>query len=633
MQTPTSLRVSGTTSSLSNLLSQDYRFKDQDDRSDPMLHFLLWVAYDQILAEPNQIPDDVRLRCPIMRCRKPFHDQNELLKHVFRCAKFSNGQYWCFHCQTGESFAPFQIPAFRSLSVRAKRIFRWLGTKGHHKDHESSHSSSPSKRISGLINNRCSAYTTDYVEASPVPAELDNSRISRELEGDYNHAPAELHGCGSPTVELYSEIGRADTFELEAPYAVNKGTGLSSEYPSIDSFQTLPASSFDFDEPPLGQFHMKNTAKPAMSEERLPRLQSPVSPQSTGWMPASYAEAISESPTDTDFSGHSIFTKSFESEISPPSTRNSTMQSFSQSTSSVDEPSECPSCLPDIPNIMYEVPSDILEEKFTGERLSNGKAAGALDPLWAPERHDTIRLGTSDWHNPKDILHEVWKILRLQIVESSVKLKGLPSSSVIDELLSMTAEKIVYTGLSVWRRKLEGHGPATIAHLYALVHLGYAFAMVTFDGQVGDHLEGFFTQSLAIEAGALSDEDRLTYTNIVSSIWSPPSSDMHRHPGYFADPYGQADRARTGQQGDKGKSKPYVINVNERFVRSPYVEEVPCTWKENEILSVLAHFLDSKSESAPSLTLPVDTLNSLRWHHFLHGRASAKCESVKGYYR
>jgi hypothetical protein len=318
-------------------------------------------------------------------------------------------------------------------------------------------------------------------------------------------------------------------------------------------------------------------------------------------MLTSYTGDISESPTDADFSGDSLFTKSFGSDISPPSTRNSTMQSFSQSSLVVEKPSEYPPTLPVIPNIMDEIPGDVPEEKFTGGGLASSNPVDALDPLRSTEIAVSVRLGSTHWHTPKDLLYDFWKVLALHVVESSEKLKNLPDNPVINELLSMTTETIAYTGLSAWKRIVDGSPPTTIAHLYALLHITYACAIVIFDGQVGSHMEGLFTHSLAIEAGALSDEDKSTYRKIVRSIWSPPFGEMHPHSSNSTELGVRPDRAPSSQSWTKGKAKSYPIDFNERLIRSLRVKEAPVSLKshsneENEILHVLAYFLDGECE-------------------------------------
>lgn len=606
MQVPIPLRVSGTILLSSDLLSLLYRFKDQDDRSAPMLRFLLLVAYGQILAGPNQINDGDRLRCPIMRCREPLHDQSRLLEHVFRCAQYSDGRYWCFHCQNEESFAPCQASPFRKdrLSVRAKRIFRWLGNKSHQKDHEASATLSLSKETSGLFNNHCSADLPDYVEALPVTAEMESSKILRELGDDDVPAPAELHGFTSPA-ELYSENAPPSAFELEVPYARSEsllypathgGAPSASGSSSMDAVQALPSHPFSF-EGPIGQFHAKNGVKPT-SEEGLRQLQSPVSPQSAEWIPASYTQAICESPTDTEFTGDSIFSKFFGTEISPPSTRNSTMQSFSHSLSSVEVPSECPPSPSFIPNIVDEIPHNMVQGNFAGEELASNNPT--LSPSRSTERHASVRLGSSQWLTPKDVLCDFWKVLTLHVAESSEKLNTLPNSPAIDAVLSMTTETIADTGFSLWKGMIHGQYPVTIAHLYALVHVAYACAIVDFDGQLGNHTDGLFTHSLAIGVGALPDGDKLIFANIASSIWSPPLSEKHLRPSYPVELINQPDQALTGLLRAKGMSRSYPIDVNEPSIRSLCVKGTPGTLElqpneGNKISNVLDHFSDSES--------------------------------------
>lgn len=148
----------------------------------------------------------------------------------------------------------------------------------------------------------------------------------------------------------------------------------------------------------------------------------------------------------------------------------------------------------------------------------------------------------------------------------------------ITQLLSMTADTVAFTGFSAWQGTLNGHLPALIPDLYALVHVAYACAIVVYDGQVENQMGHLFTHSLLIDSGALSDEDRSTYTNIVWSIWSPGLEDVHLDPFATAGHNAQSMRPPNVRSRVKGKA-PLALHSN----------------KDNEILNALAHFLDSKS--------------------------------------
>jgi hypothetical protein len=580
------LRVSGISSSLSGILNHDYRTKDLDDQSPSIWRFLSWVAYSRGLAGRSQITDDERLRCPLIWCRAVLGDQNMLLEHVFTCAHLSDGRYWCFHCQKEESFAPFQckhcpVPAFRKdrLSLRAKRIFRWLGTKTHHKDHQVFDPPAPPKGTLCASRNQCFEYLPKYQDIAPKVAEMDDHEVFREPGDNYKSGLAELSGCNVLPVELSGQS--ASTSELQDSRLRSKSLRYLSNdelttsvpyYASMDSIQAqaLPTASFDVHEP-LSQFRMSSN-KPGTSGDSLPLLQSPISPQHGEWMAARYSEAISDSPTDTDFSAISPFTKSFASDISPPSTRNSTMQIFSQSPLTVDGLSEYLPTRPLVHDYMNEMPNGIPKEDSSSAELASNIPADSI------KRQASIHVGSPHWLTPKDLLNDFWRVLALHVKESSERLNMLLDSPVIGQLLPMTADTIAFAGFSTWQKTLNGYLPTTIPDLYALVHVAYACAIVIYDGQVENHVKRLFTHSLLIGTGALSDEDKSTYTNIVWSIWSPGVEDVH------LDPFATAER-------------------NTRPVQPPYVQSRVkgkaalelYSNKDNEIFNVLSHFLDSKS--------------------------------------
>jgi hypothetical protein len=534
-----------------------------------------------------------------------------LLEHVFTCAHLSDGRYWCFHCQKEERFAPFQckhcqVPAFRKdrLSTRAKRIFRWLGTKSHLKDHQAFNQSAPLNGTPCTFRNQCFEYLPEYRDISPTATEMEDHQVLRDLGADDKSGLAELNGSSVLPAELSgysastSKLHDSSLGSKDLRYPTNDEGGASVPYyASLDAIQAhaLPTPSFDIREP-LSQFPFKSS-KPGASEDSLMQLLSPVSPQNADRISASYADTMSESPTDTDFSGMSSFTKSFDSNISPPSTRNSTMQSFSQSSLTAERPSECLSTLPIMHDIMNEMPSDMPEEDFYCAELASGIPGDAFP---SAERQVSIHIGSPHWLTSKDLLNNLWKVLTLHVKESSERLSTLPDSPVISHLLSMTADTIASTGFSVWQGTLNGCLPATIPDLYALVHVAYACAIVIYDGQVENQVRRLFTHSLSIDSGALPDEDKSTYTNIVWSIWSPGSEDVHLHPFTSAKHNSRPIRPPNGPPWVKGKAPLHLVGVSELVTQSSHMQESVGTMEShshrgNEILNVLAHFLDSTS--------------------------------------
>jgi hypothetical protein len=582
-----------------------YITRDQDDPSASIWRFLVWVAFDRNLAGPYQITDDERLRCPMLWCRCRLGDQVKLLEHVFKCAHMSDGRYWCFHCQKEESFTPLQckhcqVPAAsrkERLSVRAKRLFRWLGPKPHQKDHDAFDPSAP------IPDNQYSRCMPDNCES--LPAKIDNTSL-RKPGDDYDPNRAELNGSTQEVTNLPAELDSgytpASTFELDVPFSRSKSPGcpesnesesFALDYANTDAAQAQSEPSLDIREPPnRSRVNSKSRLK-----DSLPRLQSSGSPKSTEWPTTSCTDTIPDSPTSTDFSSVSVFTKSFRSDTSPPSTRNSTMQNFFQSPHTAEKRSEYIPIPPSIPYIRNEAFRDILEHEFTGEGLARNNPTCASDPFHLSEIHLSACVGTNEWLSPRDLLQDFWNVLSLHVAESSVRLNMLPDSPVINDLVSMTTETIAYAGVSAWQKTLSGSPPATITELYALVHISYACAIVIFDGQIGNHMEGLFTRSLAIEDGALSIEDKLIYTKIVWSIWSPPVDEIQSHFSNFSELNGQSDRLSSDQLWDKRKA---VFHQTDPLTQSLHVMNGSSALEshsdeENELLNVLAHFLDRKS--------------------------------------
>jgi hypothetical protein len=153
----------------------------------------------------------------------------------------------------------------------------------------------------------------------------------------------------------------------------------------------------------------------------------------------------------------------------------------------------------------------------------------------------------------------------------------IPDDPVIGHLLSMTADKIAFTGFAAWQKTLSGYLPATVLDIYALVHVAYACAIVIYDGQVENHVKRLFTDSLSIDTGSLPEEEKSIYTNIVWSIWSPGVEDVH------LDPFAAAEHNTWPMQPPNAHSRVKGKAPLELFSN-----------KDNEILNVLAHFLASK---------------------------------------
>lgn len=602
------LRVSRIVPSSEDILSLLSRTKDHYGSSASLYRFLLWVAYDRNLAGRSQITDDERLRCPILWCRRTFHDQNKLMEHVFRCARFSDGRYWCFHCQNEESFAPCHVPAFRKerLSVRAKRILRWIGTKSHRKDHEAFDSSAHAKGAFCIADNQSSAHQPYPCENSYTTVEMDGPGPCQELGGTNYSSHVEL---ASLPAELDSENRPASPHSSFHQYpAIHDDISLPSEYESIDGTMASAASSFKIQQPPE-KFQMRTKSTSAVSEGTLPLLQSPVPISRNGWMTTNYSGDFCASPTETDLSSDSLFSKSFGSDISPPSTRNSTMQSFSSSSLVHEKPLEYIPPLPVTTNTLNEVPDNILGEMVMGARLASNNRKDSCDLLHSTERKVPVHLGYSHWHSSQGLLHDFWKVLVLHVAESSEKLKRLPDHPSTTELLSMTTENIAYTGLSAWKSLVNGDLQATIAQLYAHMHIAYACAIVLFDEQIGDRIEGLFTNSITIAASTLSHEDMSAYTKIASLIWSPPFANMNTHPTTFTKLCDQPPKTSSGQPWAEGNAHFCPVGVNEQFIRLLSMKGGSVSMNSQlnkgcEILEVLTLFVDSKVDQARCLKFP-----------------------------
>ncbi len=613
-QTAIHLRVSGVPLSSSHLLNHSYRTKDLDDQSSSIWRFLSWVAYSRTLAARSQITDDERLRCPMIWCRCVLGDQNMLLEHVFTCAHLSDGHYWCFSCQKEESFAPFhcnlcQLPPFgERLSVKVKRLFRSLGTKSRYKDHPALDPAAPLNRNCCAFRNQCFEYVSDHRVKSGKATEMDSHQVLHELKDDCVSGIAELNECNIFRAELSGNS--SSTSKLHDPssgfnprYATNdEGAASVPYYASMDAIRTqdLPTPSFDVKEP-LSQIRLKNI-KTATSGDSQPHFQSPVSPQCSEWMTGSYTDAISESPTDTDFSGMSFFTKPFESDISPPSTRKSTMQSFSRGSIAAEKPAECPRILPVMHDIIDEMPNGMPEKGFS---------SAEPDAFHSSKRQVSIHPDFRHLLNPKDLLNKFWKVLTLHVMESSERLNMLPDRPVISQLLSMTADTIAFTGFSAWQGTLKGCSPATIPDLYALVHVAYACAIVIYDCQVEDKLERLFAHSLSIDTGALSAEDKTTYINIVWSIWSPGAEGGSLHFFAVAEHKDSSNQLPNLQSQVKGKGILYQAGFSGYVPQSSHLEESagtmgPLSLRGNEIKNMLENFLDSRFCIAPNRNIATD---------------------------
>jgi hypothetical protein len=246
--------------------------------------------------------------------------------------------------------------------------------------------------------------------------------------------------------------------------------------------------------------------------------------------------------------------------------------------------------------IAEDTRSEMVNDMTTEEPSSIGKLGGIhAGDIGLIENQNFNSLGFCNWLTSNDLLKEFRKAVSFKVVESSERLKCLAKGPAIDELLSMTASTIIYTGFGAWQRIINGSFRATMAQFFSLIHVAYACAVVVYEGQLESKLQNLLTQSLSLIPETLPMESKYDYKTIASSIWHPSVETAHL---CSFTPWEFTTQTQSGHLNTKGQAHVDLYS-NE----------------DNELSNVLHLFVDSELYLACYRIPSTDELSSFRRYY------------------
>jgi hypothetical protein len=503
--------------------------------------------------------------------------------------------YWCFHCEQNHNLYQCkhsQQPAFRKerISTKAKRIFRWLGTKSHEKDSRPSESWSPQTLNPSIQQQDFSESSKQDLSQSfettdPSLSELLDDKAARiELSSYYQSSPAELDSqCSSGSRDIAVIEPNASPPVLDT---IQTGKHNSAGY-TLRPTNADPFSSNTIQ--PVDHFGFPSSLAVVPQEESNQLSQSPISPLSSSWTTSGCDESMPTSSSET------LYDDTPTTPVSPTSTCSNSIQGLPHSPS-VREEGEITPITPITP----------VSSNETAERQPWDCSAPFAVPTQAADKRlsaNGSHFKSTDWSNLESLTRDFWSVLRFHASNSQERLRLLPHHAIVRELLSMTPESITATGLSALQQIINGYYPSKIPELYATLHIAYACVIIIYEQEM-NHLGLMFSHSLALGAIALSGADREIFTDIVRSIWLPPLHDECLRSSTPATT--DCNTANQSQHSvmelfvrcHTALSTPVQPLLSEEYMGMPIYEgyaftgaQYPFT-QDNKVLKVLYHFLD-----------------------------------------
>jgi hypothetical protein len=485
-----------------------------------------------------------------------------MLQHVWNCSHLSKGLYWCFHCQKPERVGKFQCKRCQGLPSRtdrmasvAKKIFSRLGAKPHHAEFVPPEPE-PRNSLSKIAEDSATIYPYDpssfegmshpYVEDQALdwdhqyPQELANTSVCRELPGDWAAASHELPD--TPILEMQGtecpiELGVGseeweDNFyassleEWEIPSTAAKRTNASPKLARIDTSFTHLNSHVTHDN--LAEIsphkHTSHSWETALSDTII----SPLS--ASGGLDYNTFEV---SPTDSEASGNSFFTDSGYSTATTMSAWSTTATRFADPDSlqrlagkkqskpfgtisndwmnniASSRPQEL-ALMPVLANVP-QMPQDISRSISSSSRFTGVSSSSRDQPV----------LGSANWSDGRSLVQCFSEILETHIQHTKSSLKQLPSSPMVRELMAQSRTSMASVGLDALAGALEGRQPSSVAQIFSLTHVAYAFAIAVDHEEINAQDQQWFHDSLSWAEALTSERQRQIYHGIARSIWQP----------------------------------------------------------------------------------------------------------------
>lgn len=469
-----------------------------------------------------------------------------MLEHVYNCPYLSKGLYWCFHCQKPERVGNFKCKRCQGAPSRtdrissvAKKIFSKLGARPHRSDHVDffKHGKDVSKVEYDMFEESACSKGQSNFEGEwnyQQAQELPNDEVVCEMPADFSAAAQELGD------NYISEM-----VGTECPVELGVGNENWADNLYIDEWDSSeptiqvespkpPRLSVDTSCSPLGLHSSQvNLARgvSASNWDDTPLSATIISPMSAsggfGYSP------LEISPTDSDTSGNTFST--FDSGYSSAT---SYTAPFAWDFSATGL--ELVGSMNDKKGKKREI-AQISDDWVSGTALTGPPGLPSIQSVSTAQdatvsrsnssstTHSASRCPISErptpmsphWRDASDLVQSFSEVLDAHIEHTKSALKGLPSTSITQELLAMSRTSMVSLGLDVLQGILEGRNPTAIIQVFAFMHIAFALAIAVDQDEAKVETEAWFQDSLTWMQELPSETQQQVYLQIARAVWQP----------------------------------------------------------------------------------------------------------------
>ncbi|KAJ4300537.1 hypothetical protein N0V88_003215 [Collariella sp. IMI 366227] len=540
--------------------------------------FIVWAAVKRN-SSVRMTPEE-RLECPLLRCTQRFHDHEAMLKHLAACRYLAFGEYWCYDHMRVERFDDMKCKKClghpskrRKMLYMAKTFFHSLGHK--------------SKKTQG-------AGLDDDEVMMPPPPSYDSLNIPT-LNATASELPSteilEIDSMEIPLIQPTPAPAPSDAIDPQA--LLMPVMPPMPSMPELDStmlsadFMQWPIPGFtpvmapeDIIRTPMAKPTLQLTTAGLQGRRQPPRPVSraaPTVPRSKGLSPSSSVRSTASTDTtvSTCSNGSSMIspssnwsgtwsTNGMNTGMSSPIDGVDFEDMFAEYTNNNTYANEtCPENLHDF---FSELPADYPMLQDTSAMPSND-LLGFEAPLanmqqYTPnivltdEAAQTVEINEPEVEETntccseaKSLVRSAWDALQQHIDSSKEKIQDHRDNPLAGQLRTMSDRTVATTGLRTLRSLITGQQPSSASDALCLIHLVYAFSLVSDEQVSSDRVNSLFVQSQSY-ANGLQPNDRNLYQQLVMSIWQPPDlthADINNqltalsgHSFAFSEPKGKA---------------------------------------------------------------------------------------------
>ncbi|KAK3398560.1 hypothetical protein B0T20DRAFT_212394 [Sordaria brevicollis] len=536
--------------------------------------FIVWAAVNRNLCPT--LKDEERSQCPLFKCQLLLSDHQSMLKHLINCRYLSTGEYWCPQHERVERFDDVKCKRCldhpskrRKMLFMAKKFFHGLG-----------HKSKKNKDPGFDINHEFSAPPPyDSLTVAPINQPMSMHTGATELESVTRY---EIDSVEVPFVHQHSETGpeasvnpqalmvpapsvvltmpetlpgipeMAEPAELECtepPHLLQP----TYQNPMIMNWESSGASL------PVSPFActLSDTASGRSSQSR-PSLQvntqglqgqgmqgrrHPPRPVSRPPAASSRSHGLSpQSSVRSNASADTIFTTMSSTLVSPVTDYSeglsSDLGSSVNNTMMADELDKvfgaiCPQPFPNMFDGMAELPAELPVPQITDNLLfymempsNDSKYPAQLDvtadDLMDVDQPDEIEVQHDNiCHSEVErMIMSCWDLIQEHISWSRCAIQDIPANPLVNQLIMIPTKEIALTGLRTLRRMLQGEQPSSAMDIVCLIHIIYAFNLVTREDDMVQDAKELYLQCLSY-ANILPDNERDAYSQLVNQILRP----------------------------------------------------------------------------------------------------------------